>query len=140
MEFNIGQRVTVKPYGELAEKRFAKVRGKSGVIVDKITSEVTKTTYYRVKFDGSAYVSTIDFTGDEFVTTPKEKTYTVELEIAGNVAIAVLFEVEDGQKTRVIHRGHGHIIHEGAEGVTQAVSYACKRLYQKVFDSKITIA
>lgn len=140
MEFNIGQRVTVKPYEELAEKRFAKVCGKRGVIVDKITSEVTRATYYKVKFDGSAYVSTIDFTGNELIAATKEKTYTVELEIVDNVAVAALFEVEGGQKTRVVYRGHGHIIHEGAEGVTQAVSYACKRLYQKVLDSKITIA
>lgn len=139
MEFNLGQKVTVKQYSEIAEKRFAKVCGKSGVIVDKITSEVTRATYYKVKFEGSASVSTIDFTGNELIAATKEKTYTVELEIVDNVAIATLFEVEGGQKTRLVYRGHGHIIHDGAEGVTQAVSYACKRLYQRVMESRITI-
>ena len=46
-----------------------------------------------------------------------------------NVVIVSMF---DGDV--LIERGHGHIIHSGADGIAQAASYAMKKLWAKMND------
>lgn len=50
--------------------------------------------------------------------------YHVEIEQADTVIIVRLLDANDNE----VARGHGHIIHEGALGIAQAVSYASKRI------------
>lgn len=57
--------------------------------------------------------------------------YYHEIEYLENVVLVVLYEAtEDGPKE--IARGHGHILHDGAAGITQATSYALKRIWFKM--------
>ena len=49
-------------------------------------------------------------------------------ENAEKVVAVELVEV-DGDDEETVARGHGHILHDGAEGIAQAASYACKKLW-----------
>jgi hypothetical protein len=68
---------------------------------------------------------------DELEELRKEKEYIIETDIADGVVIGVIYEVE-GDKKYEVCRGHGHIIHEGAEGIAQACSYAFKKAFEKI--------
>ena len=68
---------------------------------------------------------------DDLEPSRKKSEYTVETEIADNVVIGIIYEVIDGKKFEVC-RGHGHIIHEGAEGIAQACSYAYKKAFAEI--------
>ena len=137
MEFNIGQTIYVRNTNEIPESQrrtFAKVAGKRGVIVDKMRSEASATTVYRVRIDGSSCDSSINYPSYVLMSSEKTKQYTVDVQVEDGVAVAVLYETNGDKKTE-LYRGHGHILHDGVEGVAQAVSYACKRLYLKVTDA-----
>lgn len=57
--------------------------------------------------------------------------YWHEIEYLENVVLVVLYEAtEDGPKE--LARAHGHIIHEGAEGIAQAASYAMRLIWFKI--------
>lgn len=60
-----------------------------------------------------------------------EVSYVFEIEHCDTVVIARMCAVTDTSNTE-ISRGHGHIIHEGVNGIAQAASYAVKRLYDKM--------
>ena len=72
------------------------------------------------------------FGEDELKAAPK-KDYSMEIkiDIANNVVIATLYESVGGVQ-KPIHKGHGHLIHEGEIGIAQAASYACYRLYRSM--------
>jgi hypothetical protein len=57
--------------------------------------------------------------------------YFHEITYLDNVVLVVLYEATEGGKVELA-RGHGHIIHEGAAGVTQATSYALKRIWWQI--------
>jgi hypothetical protein len=57
--------------------------------------------------------------------------YHVEVDHADNVIIVRLLDANGNE----VARGHGHIIHEGAIGIAQAVSYASRRVLY-VLDDK----
>ena len=138
MEFNIGQIVKVKNYDSIPDdmkKTFAKACGKNGVIVDKITSQASGTTTYKLMLDGRQTVSLINFPPETLEINNRKISYSVEINICDNVAVASLYEVDDDFGKNEIARGHGHIIHDGALGVAQATSYAFKRLYQKIAEN-----
>jgi hypothetical protein len=64
------------------------------------------------------------------LAAPPAKYYH-EIEYLENVVLVILYEAtEDGPVE--IARGHGHIIHEGAKGITQATSYALKKIWYKM--------
>jgi hypothetical protein len=39
---------------------------------------------------------------------------------------------KQGEKTWVHARGHAHILHDGAVGEAQAISYAAKRMFESL--------
>ena len=57
--------------------------------------------------------------------------YRCDVEIADNVVVVRLLDASGDE----VARGHGHIIHEGALGIAQAVSYASRRVLY-VLDDK----
>ena len=65
----------------------------------------------------------------------QEYSMDIKIDIAGNVVIATLYE-DDGNTKTPLHKGHGHIIHEGEQGIAQAASYACWQLYKSVRGEK----
>ena len=137
-KFNIGDKVRVRPYEKLTEeiknKGLAKAAGKSGEIVDVVYSNAKDSYIYKIRFDDCKMTSRTEFPEGSFdlVSELEAATYTYEIEVLENLVVARLYQVEDGRKTEIA-KGHGHIFHDGAYGVAQAASYACKRLW---FDTK----
>jgi hypothetical protein len=118
MEYNINDRVIEVATGE------------SGVITDKMFSQAKECYIYAVKpDDNNCRVHMRREEELEPLRTPKE--YRVVTDIAEGVVIVVIYEIENGQEYEVC-RGHGHIIHEGAEGIAQALSYASKRAFSDI--------
>lgn len=64
--------------------------------------------------------------------TPPNRYYH-EIEYLENVVLVVLYEATEAGPVELA-RAHGHIIHEGAEGIAQATSYAMKGIWYKVLD------
>lgn len=60
--------------------------------------------------------------------------YRFETCIEGNVAVVAMVATQ-GEKTWIHARGHAHILHDGAVGLAQAISYASKRMF-KSLDTK----
>lgn len=57
--------------------------------------------------------------------------YYHEITYLENVVLVVLYEnTEDGPVE--LARAHGHIIHEGADGIAQAASYAMRLIWFKI--------
>lgn len=117
MEFNINDRVIEVATGE------------SGIVTDKMFSEAKGIFIYLIKPDdgGRSFMRK----EDEIEPFKKPKEYKVVTDIADGVVIVVIYEIENGQEYEVC-RGHGHIIHEGAEGIAQALAYASKRAFSAI--------
>lgn len=103
--------------------------GYSGEVRDALFSTNAGSWSYEVQDDKTGSVGT--FKEEYLAPAPKLKDYhmQIQVDIANNVVIATLFEVED-PNMKPIAKGHGHLIHEGELGIAQAASYACKRLYE----------
>ena len=117
MEFNINDSVREKKNGAV------------GVIEDKMFSEAHKHFIYIIKVAGCSF--RVSRQEEEIEPFSKPKEYQVETQIADNVVIGIIYEIEGDLKTEVC-RGHGHIVHEGAEGIAQACAYAYKKAFQKI--------
>ena len=117
MSFNIGEEVRVELTDEI------------GVITDKMFSEAKRCFMYIIKAHGSGRTLMREESALECYTKAKE--YKVETQIADNVVIGIIYEIDGDLKTEVC-RGHGHIIHEGAEGVAQACAYAYKKALAEI--------
>ena len=116
-KFNIGDEVRVIKTNE------------SGVITDRMYSEANSIFMYIIKpHDGGRQIVRKEDDIDAYRTQPE---YRVETEIADNVVIGIIYEIVNGIPTEVC-RGHGHIIHEGAEGVAQACAYAYKKAFGSI--------
>lgn len=116
-KFNIGDEVRVIKTNE------------SGVITDRMYSEANSHFVYIIKpHDGGRSIVRKEDDIDAFRIQPE---YKVETEIADNVVIGIIYETRNGISTEVC-RGHGHIIHEGAEGVAQACAYAYKKAFGSI--------
>jgi hypothetical protein len=132
MEFNIGERVRIKPYNEIPEgyktKRFGALEGYEGEIVDKLYSEAKGCTVYKIHFDGYDRPSTSDFFEESFYSIADEEAkYDYEIEFLENLVVARLYEITDEGKVEIA-KGHGHIFHDGVYGIAQATSYALKKI------------
>jgi hypothetical protein len=118
MEFNINDKVIETATGE------------SGVIIDKMFSQAKDCFIYIVKPDDTN-CRTHMRREDELEPFIKQSEFLVKTDIADNVVIGIIYEVVDGEEIEVC-RGHGHIIHEGAEGIAQACAYAYKRAFLQI--------
>ena len=118
MEYKINDLVRDKKTGEI------------GVIRDKMFSEAKKCFIYAVEIDDTMQYFARAEELEEY--SPKSE-FKIETQIADNVVIGIIYEVENGEKYEVC-RGHGHIIHEGAVGIAQACSYAYKRAFCEIDD------
>jgi hypothetical protein len=102
--------------------------GKTGVITDRMYSQVRKTHLFEVDIGFDVVMVKADVLTK--YTPPKEYKITAEVtneEDSYNLVVVVIYE--DGVE---VSRGHGHIIHEGAVGIAQAMSYASKRAFMKI--------
>ncbi len=117
MSFNIGSKIRV-----IATKE-------NGTVTDRMFSEARGGYMYVVKpEDGGRSIMRRE---DELEEHRMQKEYSIETAIADGVVIIVIYEMDGGQKIEVC-RGHGHIIHEGAEGIAQACSYASRKALEAI--------
>lgn len=136
-KFTIGDRVRIRDYHNLPEdirsKSVGSLCGKDGEIVDIVYSNAKHYTYYVIHLDGYDKPSAKMFTDDCLDLVPGEvpDTYRYDFDYLDNVVVAKFIEVRDGNETELA-RGHGHIIHEGALGIAQAASYACRQILGKM--------
>lgn len=113
MKFEIGDKV--------------KVYNRVGVVSDVLESRKGG-ILYEVQFEGEVEPCDTFFAEDSLEKIIEaDPTISFKIDITENVVIAIMIQDE-----RQIARGHGHIIHEGAIGVAQAASYACKKLYESM--------
>ena len=137
MEFNIGDRVRVRQYEDIPEelrnRGLGKSAGRDGEIVDILWSNAKDTYVYRINFDECDTPSRTDFVEGTFdlISELDKPTYTYEFEFLENLVIARLYEIVGEQKYEVA-RGHGHIFHDGINGIAQASSYALKKIYEEL--------
>lgn len=150
MAFNIGDRVRVKDYEEIADHLKAKKTdddpslwnsgkakccGLKGEIVDIMYSTAYEKYIYRIHFDEQEGRSKADFTEEALELLKEESvSYRFETDFADNVVVVIMYEDYEDGTSEEIGRGHGHIIHEGALGIAQATSYAMYRLYKRLED------
>ena len=134
MEFNISDRVRIKAYEDLPEegkhKGLSKHAGRDGTIVDVMWSNARECYLYKMLFDDCDSPSRTEFPEGSFDLIPEleQPTYTIEFEYAENLTIARLYEIRGEEKVEVA-KGHGHVFHDGALGIAQSASYACKKLW-----------
>ncbi len=57
--------------------------------------------------------------------------YWHEITYLENVVLVVLYEATEAGPVELA-RAHGHIIHEGADGIAQAASYAMRLIWYKI--------
>jgi hypothetical protein len=140
MDFNINDRVRVKKYDELPElmknKGIGRLCGKDGEIVDKLWSGARGCYLYKIRFDGYSSDSSVDFVGKaiDLISEIDKKQYAYEFDYLDKVVVARLYEVGEDYKTEIA-KAHGHIIHEGVVGISQAASYALKNINKKLSEN-----
>lgn len=119
-KFNIGDKVQLKQLD------------KQGTIVDKMYSEAYSRYFYEVEYDGTSNI----FQDDEMEVEDQIQNYRYTIEMHDGVVIAVLYETV-GVTEREVGRGHGHVMHEGVLGFSQAASYALKKIYTDLAGGKM---
>lgn len=137
MEFKIGEKVRVKKYedipSETRSKGLARHALHEGEIVDILWSNQKDCNVYRIHFEGYDKVSNALFGCEALELVPGEEApkYNYEFEFLENLVVARLYEIKGDEKTEIA-KGHGHIFHDGVLGITQASSYALKKIYEKL--------
>lgn len=134
-EFAIGDRVRVRDYNDIPKehqsKGFARMCGEVGTVEDVFYSEAKQCDLYVIQFDNFTN-STKLWIEDLLEAVVESVTYNYEFEFLENLVVARLYEYHEGGNKIEIEKGHGHIFHDGVEGITQAASYALKRIYHKI--------
>lgn len=136
MEFNIGDRILVRPYEDIPSesrtKAIGRLCGKKGTIVDKLFSGCFDGFVYIIKFDDFDITSKKMWTEDMFYILKEIPVrYEYEFEYGEDTVVAKLYEVRGEEKTEV-ESGIGRIIHDGVLGIAQASSYDLKKIYEKM--------
>ena len=113
----------------ISDKVLETATGIVGTITDRMFSESRGEYLYVIKPDdgGRSFMRE----GGKIEPYNSRIEYKIAAEVADNVVIGIIYEVENGQEYEVC-RGHGHIIHEGAEGIAQACSYAFKKAFESI--------
>lgn len=135
MEFHIGDRVRIKKYDDISDigKYWGRLCGKDGEIVDKLWSGAKGCAIYKIRIDGYDRTSSIDFpeTAFDLVSEIEKPSYEYQFEYLDKVVVARLYKVTETGKTEIA-KGHGHIMHDGVEGLAQAASYALRKIYLNI--------
>lgn len=106
------------------------LRSEHGTVHDVFRGFGTSTEVYEVTLENGETVYAK--TGQVFPAVPQEK-FTFEIDIPEENNIVIVKMMADGKE---IARGHGHVIHQGALGIAQAMSYACKRIWNDLIEKE----
>ena len=116
--FNIGDVVQINKFG------------KCGKVIDKMYSEAYDRFFFEVEYDETSNLFQAD---DLMHDEDAQAKYHFTIEQKEGVVIAVLYDDNDKE----VARGHGHVLHNGVVGFTQAASYALKRIYTDMNGGKM---
>ena len=119
-KFQIGDRVKIPSKAETI-----------GVVTDIWSSIAQDRTMYEVAYESNGSKGLY---AEEQLELALATEYSFETHIDGNAAVVTMIATQ-GEKSFVFARGHAHIIHDGAVGLAQAVSFAAKRMFESL-DSK----
>ena len=110
--------------------RVQETGGGTGEVLESLFSTRGNEWFYEVKLDETGDVCTYK---EDILELAPVKDYGVEvkIDIAENVVIVTMYESVGGVQKPVC-KGHGHLIHEGEQGIAQAVSYAAKRMFESL--------
>lgn len=102
-------------------------------VVDVIHSAALCKNYYTLSANGKVIDRRNKFTDENLVAFKDEQIeYEFKIRTEDTVVVVSMFEHHEGDESKFVARGHGHIIHDGALGIAQAASWALKKLYQKL--------
>lgn len=99
-----------------------------GTICDIWHSIVQDKLMYAVDIEGGSRGL---YREDQLEPAPLPIEYTFSTTVEDNVAVVCMI-AHQGEKSWVHARGHAHILHDGAVGMAQAVSYASKRMFESL--------
>lgn len=102
-----------------------------GTVCDIWHSLVQSKLMYAVDIEGGIRGL---YAEEQLEPAPVPVEYTFSATVENNVAVVCMIAAQ-GEKTWVYARGHAHILHDGAVGMAQAVSFAAKRMFESL-DSK----
>jgi hypothetical protein len=117
-KFQIGDRVKIPSKGE-----------RIGTVCDIWSSLAKATIMYAVENEDDGYCGM--YAEDQLEPAPIPIEYTFSVAVEDNTAVVAMMATQ-GEKTWVYARGHAHILHDGAVGMAQAVSYASKRMFESL--------
>lgn len=123
------QDVTCSPKFQIGDR--VKIPSKSlciGIISDVWHSLLQNKLMYAVQTEGGSMGL---YREDQLEPAPLPIEYTFNATVENNVAVVCMI-AHQGEKTWVHARGHAHILHDGAVGEAQAVSYAAKRMFESL--------
>lgn len=115
-KFQIGDRVKIPSKTD-----------KIGVVNDIWSSLAKASVMYAVADESDGHLGLYMENQLEPAPLPIEYSFTATCE--NNVAVVCMIATQ-GVKTWVYARGHAHILHDGAVGMAQAISYAGKRMFE----------
>lgn len=114
MAFEIGDKVIVS---------MALNRSEKGIVWEVLKGTASDTRIYGIKLkNGESTWAKEEDVAPAYV----EQNFTFEVDIPSEKNIVIVKMMADGKE---IGRGHGHLIHAGATGIAQAMSYACRRIW-----------
>jgi hypothetical protein len=130
-KFQIGDIVRVREYNDIPEEYqttgVAKMCSEVGTVADVFYSESQGAYLYLIQFEN--FKNSTKLWREELLEKNIDDVkYAYEIECLDNIVLARLYELRGDSKTEIA-RGHGHIIHEGVLGVSQAASYAIRRIF-----------
>lgn len=99
-----------------------------GIVSDIWHSLVQDKRMYAVDMEGGSRGL---YAENQLEPAPLPIEYTFNATVENNVAVVCMIATQ-GEKTWVYARGHAHILHDGAVGEAQAVSYAARRMFESL--------
>jgi hypothetical protein len=99
-----------------------------GTVCDIWHSLLQDKTMYAVDIEGGGRGLYME---EQLEIAPLPIEYSFRATCENNVAVVCMI-AKQGEKTWVYARGHAHILHDGAVGEAQAVSFAAKRMFESL--------
>ena len=99
-----------------------------GTVCDIWHSLVQSKVMYAVDIEGGIRGL---YAEEQLEPAPIPVEYSFSATVENNVAVVCMIAAQ-GEKACVYARGHAHILHDGAVGMAQAVSFAAKRMFESL--------
>lgn len=119
MKISIGNKVNVNRNGRFVP----------GTVADVLESTAGKTFFSINLLNGENCIAE----ENQVFLEQNEDEYSFFIDIVPEKNVVIAKMNVNGKE---IARGHGHVIHSGELGITQATSYAFKRIYDRILEEE----